>query len=102
MTDLHRGAARTEAIIRTEAIMWTALEAGQEIGYAKLGIEAIATRAGVGKYTSYRRWPSKGALERFIAPRADLTAARLQTAQDQGRLSPAFDTDLANWECHDK
>jgi len=102
VTDLHRGAARTEAIIRTEAIMRTALEPGREFGYAKLSIEAIAVRAGAGKYTSYRRWPSKGALERFIAPQAELTVARLQTAQDQGRLSPAFDTDLANWECHDK
>ncbi|MFC8075171.1 TetR/AcrR family transcriptional regulator [Streptomyces sp. NPDC057307] len=47
---------------RTEAIMRTALELGQEIGYAKLSIEAIAARAGAGKHTIYRRWPSKGAL----------------------------------------
>ncbi|MFI1680579.1 MULTISPECIES: TetR/AcrR family transcriptional regulator [unclassified Streptomyces] len=56
MTDSHRGAARTEAIMRTT------LELGQEIGYAKLSIEAIAARAGAGKHTIYRRWPSKGAL----------------------------------------
>ncbi|MEV0321614.1 TetR/AcrR family transcriptional regulator [Streptomyces sp. NPDC050658] len=42
--------------------MRTTLELGQEVGYAKLSIEAIATRAGVGKHTVYRRWPSKGAL----------------------------------------
>ncbi|GAA4229209.1 TetR/AcrR family transcriptional regulator [Streptosporangium album] len=47
---------------RTEAIMRTTLELGQEIGYAKLSIEAVAARAGVGKHTIYRRWPSKGAL----------------------------------------
>ncbi|MFI1658342.1 TetR/AcrR family transcriptional regulator [Streptomyces sp. NPDC020472] len=46
----------------TEAIMRTTLELGQELGYAKLSIEAIAARAGVGKHTIYRRWPSKGAL----------------------------------------
>ncbi|MFF3605939.1 TetR/AcrR family transcriptional regulator [Streptomyces sp. NPDC002463] len=46
----------------TEAIMRTTLELGQELGYAKLSIEAIASRAGVGKHTVYRRWPSKGAL----------------------------------------
>lgn len=47
---------------RTETIMRTALELGQEIGYARLSIEAIAARAGAGKHTIYRRWPSKGAL----------------------------------------
>ncbi|MET9347744.1 TetR/AcrR family transcriptional regulator [Streptomyces termitum] len=56
MTDSPRGAARTEAIMRA------ALELGQEIGYARLSIEAIAARAGAGKHTIYRRWPSKGAL----------------------------------------
>jgi AcrR family transcriptional regulator len=33
-----------------------------EIGYAKASIEAIAQRAGVGKQTIYRWWPSKGAV----------------------------------------
>ncbi|WP_067474926.1 TetR/AcrR family transcriptional regulator [Actinomadura hibisca] len=58
MTDRgnRRGADRTEDIMRT------ALALGQEIGYARLSIEAIATRAGAGKHTIYRRWPSKGAL----------------------------------------
>lgn len=42
--------------------MRTTLELGQEIGYAKLSIEAVAARAGAGKHTIYRRWPSKGAL----------------------------------------
>ncbi|MEV8448354.1 TetR/AcrR family transcriptional regulator [Streptomyces parvus] len=46
----------------TEAILRTALDLGQELGYAKLSIEAIAVRAGVGKHTIYRRWSSKGAL----------------------------------------
>ncbi len=42
--------------------MRTTLELGQEIGYAKLSIEAVAARAGAGKHTIYRRWSSKGAL----------------------------------------
>ncbi|MER5738495.1 MULTISPECIES: TetR/AcrR family transcriptional regulator [unclassified Streptomyces] len=142
----------------TEAIMRTTLELGQELGYAKLSIEAIAARAGVGKHTVYRRWPSKGALlldsllsrsesaldypdtgdlradlrrqvheavallgdgplsplfralvgeaqhdagvaaalnERFIAPQADKTVARLRAAREQGQLAPDFDLDLA-------
>ncbi|MFE5793684.1 TetR/AcrR family transcriptional regulator [Streptomyces sp. NPDC056503] len=142
----------------TEAIMRTTLELGQELGYAKLSIEAIAARAGVGKHTVYRRWPSKGALlldsllsrgessldypdtgdlvadlrrqiheavdllageplgplfkalvgeaqhdpgvaaalnERFIAPQAEKTVARLRTARERGQLSPDFDLDLA-------
>ncbi|SFJ23937.1 transcriptional regulator, TetR family [Streptosporangium canum] len=58
MTDTphRRGADRTEVIMRTT------LELGQEIGYAKLSIEAVAARAGAGKHTIYRRWSSKGAL----------------------------------------
>ncbi|MFD0474571.1 TetR/AcrR family transcriptional regulator [Nonomuraea thailandensis] len=42
--------------------MQTALDLALEVGYAKLSMEAIAGRAGVGKDTIYRRWPSKGLL----------------------------------------
>ncbi|MEV6234129.1 TetR/AcrR family transcriptional regulator [Saccharopolyspora shandongensis] len=44
------------------AILTAARELIAEVGYAKLSIEAIATRAGVGKQTIYRWWPSKGAV----------------------------------------
>lgn len=58
MTD--RRAARAADL--TEAIMRSTLELAQETGYAKLSIEAVAARAGVGKHTIYRRWPSRGLL----------------------------------------
>ena len=44
------------------AILSAAFELAGEIGYDKLTIEAIAARAGVGKQTIYRWWPSKGAV----------------------------------------
>jgi AcrR family transcriptional regulator len=45
-----------------QAILTAALDEVAEAGYAKLCIEGIAARAGVGKQTIYRWWPSKGAV----------------------------------------
>jgi AcrR family transcriptional regulator len=44
------------------AILRAALEICQERGYAALTIEGVAARAGVGKQTIYRWWPSKGSV----------------------------------------
>ncbi|MHA7630146.1 TetR/AcrR family transcriptional regulator [Corallococcus sp. M7] len=51
-----------------QAILTAAVELVGEMGYARLTIEAIAARAGVGKQTIYRWWPSKGAvvLDAFV------------------------------------
>ncbi|MEU6742300.1 TetR/AcrR family transcriptional regulator [Streptosporangium sandarakinum] len=150
--------ARRRSDDRTETIINTTLDLAREVGYAKLSIEAVAARAGVGKDTIYRRWPSKALLfldavltssspslehrdtgdivadlrevmgqavdllarppwgplyrdligeaqhnpevaaalnERFIQPQTADTLARLRTAQEQGRLAPDFDLDLA-------
>ena len=44
------------------AILAAALDLVEEAGYAKLSIEGIAARAGVGKQTIYRWWGSKGSV----------------------------------------
>ncbi|MCX4732414.1 TetR/AcrR family transcriptional regulator [Streptomyces sp. NBC_01363] len=51
------------------AIHDAALGLVAEVGYPRTTIEAIAARAGVGKQTIYRWWPSKAAvlLEAFLA-----------------------------------
>ncbi|NRQ39062.1 TetR/AcrR family transcriptional regulator [Nonomuraea sp. NN258] len=55
-----QAARRSEAT--RQAILEAALELIAEVGYAKLSIEGIAARAGAGKQTIYRWWPSKGAV----------------------------------------
>ena len=45
-----------------KAILAAALDEVAEVGFAKLCIEGVASRAGVGKQTIYRWWPSKGAV----------------------------------------
>ncbi|WP_280508334.1 TetR/AcrR family transcriptional regulator [Nocardia flavorosea] len=51
-TPRRRGAERTRELLDT------ALDLATEVGYGGLSIEAVARRAGVGKHTIYRRWPS--------------------------------------------
>src|SRR6516162_5661321 len=83
-----RGRPRSQEADR--AILTAAAELLAERGLAAMSIEEVAARAGVGKATIYRRWPSKGllALDSFVASfreqqplpdtgtlRGDLTAA---------------------------
>ncbi|MBV2154297.1 TetR/AcrR family transcriptional regulator [Kitasatospora sp. SUK 42] len=51
------------------AVLAAAYELVSEVGFGRLTIEAIAARAGVGKQTIYRWWPSKGAVvfDAFLA-----------------------------------
>ncbi|MEU4744977.1 TetR/AcrR family transcriptional regulator, partial [Actinosynnema sp. NPDC023658] len=56
VTPRRRGAARTDELLQVT------LDLAAEVGYAGLSFEAVARRAGVGKHTIYRRWPSRGAL----------------------------------------
>ena len=62
-----RGRPRSQEADR--AILAAAVELLAERGLAAMSIEEVAARAGVGKATIYRRWPSKGllALDAFVA-----------------------------------
>jgi AcrR family transcriptional regulator len=59
-----------------QAVLHAAVDLCRELGYGALTIEGIAARAGVGKQTIYRWWPSKGAvvLDAFMTTiAADIT-----------------------------
>jgi len=58
----HRAPGRPRDASRDEAILVAALKILQDVGYAGLTIEGVAAKAGVGRPTIYRRWPSKPAL----------------------------------------
>lgn len=60
MTKTPDAARRSDRSRR--AILDAALALVGEVGYNRLTIEAIAARAGVGKQTIYRWWPSKAAV----------------------------------------
>ena len=50
---------RPRSVEANDAILAAAIALVREVGYDNVTIEAIAGRAGVGKATIYRRWPSK-------------------------------------------
>lgn len=64
MTDSHPppAAPRRRGAERTRALLATTLDLAAEAGYRGVTVEAVARRAGVGKHTIYRRWPSIAAL----------------------------------------
>ncbi|HZD69246.1 MAG TPA: TetR/AcrR family transcriptional regulator [Actinomycetes bacterium] len=57
-----KGPGRPRSQRAHEAILNATLELLLEEGFTRMSIEAVAERAGVGKATIYRRWPSKADL----------------------------------------
>ena len=67
-----------------QAVLGATRELVSEVGYAKLSIEAIAARAGVGKQTIYRWWRSKGAVvfDAFLALSEEAGGVKLPDTGD--------------------
>lgn len=61
------------------AILEAAREELVEHGYSRLRLEHVAARAGVGKATIYRRWPSKEALAQDLL--SELAAPHIAVAE---------------------
>jgi AcrR family transcriptional regulator len=88
----QRGRPRSEQADR--AIMAAALELLAERGVAGMSIEEVASRAGVGKATIYRRWSSKGALalDAFV-----MEFRQQQPLPDTGTLRGDLRAELRAW-----
>jgi len=57
-----KGPGRPRSERAHEAILHATLDLLLEVGFTRMSIETVAKRAGVGKATIYRRWPSKADL----------------------------------------
>jgi AcrR family transcriptional regulator len=58
-SDTSSSAGRPRSEEAHQAILNATLELLVEVGFSALTVEGVANRAGVGKATIYRRWPSK-------------------------------------------
>ncbi|MFC5834105.1 TetR/AcrR family transcriptional regulator [Nonomuraea insulae] len=93
------GAAVLQSTV-TEAITEAVLDELSEQGYARLSMEAVAKRAGVGKSALYRRWASKQ--EMAIAVIAEFSGEQVRvpdTGSLRGDLRASLDT-VTEWLTH--
>jgi AcrR family transcriptional regulator len=111
-----RGPGRPRDARHDQAILEATLELLQEHGYRGVTIEGVAARAGVGRPTIYRRWPSKPAIvvaalvqsARLAVPTPDTRSLRrdliafqrhqveLMNAPDSRRVTAGLVADLAD------
>jgi AcrR family transcriptional regulator len=87
-----RGRPRSQQADR--AILTATVELLADRGLAAMSIEEVAARAGVGKTTIYRRWPSKGllALDAFVT-----SFREEQPLPDTGTLRGDLVSALREW-----
>jgi AcrR family transcriptional regulator len=69
---------------RREAILRAAIELVAEVGYDRMTVEALASRAGVSKPTIYRRWP--GGKKEIVLDAIRTKHADADALPDQGSL----------------
>src|SRR5260370_11663714 len=77
----RRGRPRDPAV--DEAILAAAIDLLAEAGYARLTMDQVAARAGVGKASLYLRWPNKVAL---VAEAIQHRSAVVPEVPDTGSL----------------
>jgi AcrR family transcriptional regulator len=58
-SSIRRSPGRPRSAAAHRAILDATIQLLSEVGFAATTVEAVAARAGVGKATVYRRWPSK-------------------------------------------
>jgi AcrR family transcriptional regulator len=89
---VSRGRPRSQEADR--AILTATVDLLAERGLDGMSIEEVAARAGVGKATIYRRWPSKGllALDAFV-----VSFAEQQPLPDTGTLRGDLVAALSAW-----
>lgn len=73
----------------TETIRRAMFEELAETGYARMSMEAVTRRAGVGKAALYRRWPSKEAMVVDLV--SEMATEHIPTTADSGSLSGDVD-----------
>src|SRR5712691_7905747 len=77
----RRGRPRDPAV--DEAVLTAAVDLLAEVGYARLTMDQIAARAGVGQASVYLRWPNKVAL---VAEAIQHRSAVVPEVPDTGSL----------------
>ncbi len=89
-----RGRGRPRSDQSEHAILEATKDILEECGFADVTIEEVAHRAGVGKSTIYRRWPTKGTLV-FEAFMVDFLAR--QPLPNTGNLRGDLLASLRSW-----